>query len=1131
MIDLSKKAEGGVEGGEIVRLLFGEEFDDLDENKFEGSKDEYQIFEEIFYRTTADDAKTGNTRTKPPVSPNAGGVRGSYSLKDSSRKACEDANIGFREASAFESIQESSSSCVGSSPHNALAKQGKSLSINHLDQEKKDRGRIGFPDSCTGFASFCHSNAAWDVHMKDPPYEPVSSTVHLDREKVGLQHGCLDPNSEMPQGSVHEPVPSSVIETSERGLLSTSNLFNSHVATGFINGGSVLNSGCSVEHVEDEKVADEGKSVTSPVSQESVASVLLANSAPPAFNETSNAIVSPERPTNSGILGASVRSKRSQNRELPCRLESCAHRLLIDAGWKIDNRQRIDRTKPAYFFTNSEAGVGTKALTVAWKACGNRLLSSALESELDDKGREWWDYDSFWQDLNDTLAYIEKENHHEESSLSLVCRWQLLDPFMATMWINRQLSALRAGKGVKVVKSKTTILGDKREMLLAERTIDQTVKNAGEATSCLAQENKSHCCCDSLQSKCIRSVRRCAEKWPHNDKCLLMEGSSGWQKRSNRSGKSTCIQKDPDFPFSASDENNNSHAMEEAQISGADKCEQTNTQAEVQCSSDQAICDQNIVSSTSNGLICRSVHQEICPGPQETLNVTEKMMGSETTKLKPKRTAAAPVDGSAKKTRKKSKKISEIGVPESIVMGTDTKLHNSSCKEDFAPSMDGKNEIQLSRACIQKEANDLTSEFSSECLQHVEFPEKQISSVHHCPRTEGDAPPKTKNYKKTVKSDTKSARQSSKKKGDMTLSQEEKQENVVSEDGMHHHKLAKSKCNGRRLSSNESSSTSSKKHRTGHQFCMAGDQLALLADNGNASKETVSKDIPDEVLPAACGLSPNHVSNKKLVKANKSSQVNKKKEQKKFQKCHINDDDLLIAAIIKKKDFGSCGKQSQRVGPTQLKALRKLKSHKGSCRLLPRALKKGGNSSVDGKRITLATRTVLCWMIEMGALSFKDVIQYRNPKSNAVTKDGWVTSEGILCKCCAEILSVSEFKVHAGLKQPRPSLDLFVQSSKPYTLCQLQAWSAEFKKRKSNSLVTGTDDKDANDDTCGICGDGGDLICCDNCPSTYHQTCLSTEVCFRQNSTFYSNLHAVISSTHNTRESGSYSFLCHATFV
>jgi hypothetical protein len=51
---------------------------------------------------------------------------------------------------------------------------------------------------------------------------------------------------------------------------------------------------------------------------------------------------------------------------------------------------------------------------------------------------------------------------------------------------------------------------------------------------------------------------------------------------------------------------------------------------------------------------------------------------------------------------------------------------------------------------------------------------------------------------------------------------------------------------------------------------------------------------------------------------------------------------------------------------------------------------------LGGKRISLAQKTVLYWFIAIGFLTIKDVIQYRNLKSNEVIKDGQVTLQGIL---------------------------------------------------------------------------------------------------------------------------------------
>lgn len=212
--------------------------------------------------------------------------------------------------------------------------------------------------------------------------------------------------------------------------------------------------------------------------------------------------------------------------------------------------------------------------------------------------------------------------------------------------------------------------------------------------------------------------------------------------------------------------------------------------------------------------------------------------------------------------------------------------------------------------------------------------------------------------------------------------------------------------------------------------------------------------------------------------------------------CQIEDDDLLVSAIIKNKDFSpSTAKCIFRKKAHKSRARRKLRSRKGSCRLLPRSLVNGGKHFKDGTWYILEVRTVLSWLIDAGAVSLNDVIQYRNPKDGAVVKNGLVTRDGVFCKCCSKVLTISDFKAHAGFKLNRPCLNLFMESGKPFTLCQLQAWSAEYKTRKRGNQAVQDDENDQNDDSCGLCGDGGELICCDNCPSTFHQACLSAQVC------------------------------------
>ncbi|KAK8469391.1 hypothetical protein PHAVU_005G067300 [Phaseolus vulgaris] len=211
-------------------------------------------------------------------------------------------------------------------------------------------------------------------------------------------------------------------------------------------------------------------------------------------------------------------------------------------------------------------------------------------------------------------------------------------------------------------------------------------------------------------------------------------------------------------------------------------------------------------------------------------------------------------------------------------------------------------------------------------------------------------------------------------------------------------------------------------------------------------------------------------------------------------RCHIKDDDLLVSAIFRNKDFGPKAiRGSSRAKSCKSRGQRKLKSQKGRCRLLPRNPCSAGKYNKDCNRSYLGSRTILSWLIDNGVISLNDVIQYRNTKDNVVIKDGRITKDGIICICCGKVLTLSEFKLHAGFTLNRPCVNIFMESGEPFTLCLLQAWSAEYKARKSLNLVVQTDDNDKNDDSCGLCGEGGELICCDNCPSTFHVACLSTQ--------------------------------------
>eukprot|EP00250_Pteridium_aquilinum_P011029 c19792_g1_i1 orf=694-4953(-) len=137
-------------------------------------------------------------------------------------------------------------------------------------------------------------------------------------------------------------------------------------------------------------------------------------------------------------------------------------------------------------------------------------------------------------------------------------------------------------------------------------------------------------------------------------------------------------------------------------------------------------------------------------------------------------------------------------------------------------------------------------------------------------------------------------------------------------------------------------------------------------------------------------------------------------------------------------------------------------------------------------------RTVFAWMLDRGAVLEREKIFFVDQINNQVLKEGIVTREGILCSCCKRVYTIDSFEAHAGRHLGDWHQALIFTSGKRLLDCQLKAWDAEIHLRKAHNYIGVTED-DTNDDSCVLCGDGGDLICCDGCPSTFHASCLQMD--------------------------------------
>lgn len=837
---------------------------------------------------------------------------------------------------------------------------------------------------------------------------------------------------------IHQPSSLRIVESFAHGILSSyysvqpgtmdaSPHFVDHVNLSYKS---------SVRPIEEKKVHSEANLLTCPVSPGSIAyskggSILKGkqnHEFTAGIDETSLESI---KKHPSRVRYRKVANRRVANRDMPDRLETYAHRLLVDAGWKIEPFARKERNKLSYVFRVPGEGIIRHSLSSAWKTCGERLLYKV--SEGDDKGREWSDVDEFWDDLKDIFAYIDREAQHKGSKLSLLRRWQLLDPFLAVVFINRKISVLRMGRLVRAVRSEAFIPGRGQDIVgvkkkpIRKRKSDKLSSKLKFAENNLLvlnpTDNSNNYVNDSPVSSDLESEdpRGCAMNMISENALQQDAANSQIVSYLHPNESRHCDERDG---FSLKSKLNHSFSLS--------------------CSTDI------------------SLHVE----REDTLSSKE---------------------ASSQKAQKKSKKISDIEGAE-VTLKKRRLGSNGKRRENTDISY-------LSDLPSLEESDMLTSECLEPTLllkwQADDFLSTSEDESSHTSEIQ-DASSTIKICKKKLKFENKEDRKFNKDKKGFTPLDEKPTISISSlnegPDDKLLHKSTEIELNEHITSSSICRQPSI--FRKIRNRCLSSKESSC---HGNIPKSYHLEDNGEEVFSMTDGPCPGSEKSQKVMKSNKSDDQ-KGSGLRRSRGFYVNDDDLLIAAIIKKKDFGvSCKKFPPKPKNSQPEGSRRIKSQQVGCRLVPRGPGTGGRISIDGKHLVMGARTVLSWLIDTAVVSSRDVAQVRNSKNHEVKKDGWVTRDGIICKCCTEIFSVSEFKAHAGFRQQKSPLNLYLQSGKSFTLCQLQAWSAEYKSRKKRLKVMNVEEVDQNDDTCGICGDGGELICCDNCPSTYHQSCLSAQ--------------------------------------
>lgn len=126
----------------------------------------------------------------------------------------------------------------------------------------------------------------------------------------------------------------------------------------------------------------------------------------------------------------------------------------------------------------------------------------------------------------------------------------------------------------------------------------------------------------------------------------------------------------------------------------------------------------------------------------------------------------------------------------------------------------------------------------------------------------------------------------------------------------------------------------------------------------------------------------------------------------------------------------------------------------------------------------------LSTLLDAGLLKEGEIVQYRH-KDGTVLLEGEICLTGIKCYHCMNVVGMTAFENHAGCKLHRPTHFIFKEDNTSLAAC--------FKLLECGNVVPNPDTIDPSDDLCRVCGEGGELLCCESCPSTFHLSCLGLD--------------------------------------
>lgn len=134
-------------------------------------------------------------------------------------------------------------------------------------------------------------------------------------------------------------------------------------------------------------------------------------------------------------------------------------------------------------------------------------------------------------------------------------------------------------------------------------------------------------------------------------------------------------------------------------------------------------------------------------------------------------------------------------------------------------------------------------------------------------------------------------------------------------------------------------------------------------------------------------------------------------------------------------------------------------------------------------------RTVISWLIEKKALLPGTKVYYHSKYNSHPIAQGHVDAEGIMCDCCSNMFSLRTFGIHAANSDRKVASNIFLEDGRSLLDCQVKI--LHDKNENDEAAWSETQwQRGENDSICSVCHYGGEIVLCDKCPSSFHQSCI-----------------------------------------